>query len=75
MEVSYIKLWKLLIDKNISAAELRKQARIAPNTMTKLKKGQEVSLRVLSRICEVLKCDISEIVEFVRVDIDETLEI
>ena len=51
MAISYNKLWKLLIDKNMSASELRKGAGIAPNTMTRMRKNQDVSLAVLERIC------------------------
>ncbi len=63
MAVSYDKLWKLLIDKKISASELRKTADIAPNTMTRMRKEQEVSLAVLGRICDCLQCDFGDIVE------------
>ncbi len=64
MAISYNKLWKLLIDKKITAAELRKQADIAPNTLTRMKKDQEVTMQVLERICEVLKTDFGEIIEY-----------
>ena len=64
MAISYNKLWKLLIDKKITAAELRKQADIAPNTLTRMRKDQEVTMQVLERICEVLKTDFGEIVEY-----------
>lgn len=66
MAISYNKLWKLLIDKKMSAAELRKQADIAPNTLTRLKKGQEVSMPVLERICDLLQVDFGEIIEYVK---------
>ena len=65
MEISYNLLWKLLVDKKMSKADLRKVANIAPNTMTKLRRDQEVSLSVLSRICEVLDVNIGQIMEFV----------
>lgn len=65
MSISYNKFWKLLIDKQISASELRKNVNIAPNTMTKLRKNQSVSLSVLERICEYLKCDFGDLVEYV----------
>lgn len=64
MAVSYNRLWKLLIDKKMTAAELRKQADIAPNTLTRMKKDQEVTMQVLERICDVLKTDFGEIVEY-----------
>ena len=65
MAVSYNKLWKLLIDKKMSTAELRKIADIAPNTLTRMKRDQEVTLQVLERICEVLQVDFGEIVEYI----------
>lgn len=68
MPVSYNKLWKLMIDKKISAPDLRKAARIAPNTMTKLRRNEEVSLAVLFRICTVLNANIGEIMDFVFED-------
>lgn len=64
MSVSYDKLWKLLIDKKMSASDLRKEADIAPNTMTKMRKEQDISLAVLSRICECLQCDFGDIIEY-----------
>ena len=64
MAISYNKLWKLLIDKKMTAADLRKQADIAPNTLTRMKKDQEVTMYVLERICDVLGTDFGEIVEY-----------
>ena len=54
MAISYNKLWKKLIDKKMSAADLRKMADIAPNTMTRMKKDQEVTIQVLERICKMI---------------------
>ena len=65
MAISYNKLWKLLIDKEMSQADLRKAADIAPNTMTKLRRNEPVNLAILSRTCEVLECDIGDIMEFI----------
>ena len=65
MGVSYNKLWKLLIDNKMSTAELRKQAGIAPNTMTRMRKDQEVTLQILGRICNVLSVDLSDIIEYI----------
>ena len=64
MAISYNKLWKLLIDKKMTAADLRKQANISPNTLTRMKKDQEVTMQVLERICDVLDTDFGEIVEY-----------
>ncbi len=66
MALSYNKLWKLLIDKRMSKAELRHLADIAPNTMTKLNKEQPVSMDVLCRICETLKVDFPDIMEYIQ---------
>jgi DNA-binding Xre family transcriptional regulator len=65
MVISYNKLWKLLIDRKMTQADLRKAADIAPNTMTKLRRDEPVSLTILSRACEVLSCDIGDIMEFI----------
>ena len=62
MAVSYNRLWKLLIDKNMSVAEMRRAADIAPNTVTRMKKDQEVTMSVLEKICAVLDADFGDIV-------------
>lgn len=64
MKTSYNKLWKLLIDKKMSKADLRKEAGIAPNTMTRLRRDEEVSLSVLRKICCVVEANIGDIMEF-----------
>lgn len=65
MAVSYNKLWKLLIDKKLSKAELRRIADISPNTMTKLNKDERVALAVLDKICNVLNTDYGDIMQYV----------
>ena len=65
MTISYNKLWKLLADRKISRADLRKMTGIAPNTMTRLRRDEEVTLKVLHKICETLRVDIGDIMEFV----------
>lgn len=65
MAITYKKMWKLLVDKNMSQADLRKAAHIAPNTMTKLKRDEYVYFDVLSRVCKVLGCDYGDIIEYV----------
>ncbi len=69
--VSYNRLWKLLIDKKISRAELGRMTDIASYTMTKLKRDEYVSLDVLVRICDALKCTLDEIIEIGGTDTDE----
>ena len=64
MTISYNRLRKLLVDRKMSKADLSKIAGIAPNTMTKLRRDQEVTLTVLGRICDVLNVNIGDIMEF-----------
>ena len=64
-KLCYNKLWKILIDKKMSKGDLRKAIDLAPNTMTKLRRDEEVSMAVLIRICEYLNCNIGDIVELV----------
>lgn len=68
MAISYNKLWKLLVDKKMSKADLRKAAGIAPNTMTRLRRDEEVTLTVLHKICSTLEVDIGDIMEFLPSD-------
>ena len=66
MKISYKKLWLLLVEKEISPATLRKELNIAPGTMTKLRRNEEVALSVLLRICEYLDCNIGDICDAVK---------
>lgn len=65
MAISYKKLWKLLIDKDMTAVDLRQATGIAPNTMTKLRKDEEVSLSVLVKICTALNVNIGDIMDLI----------
>ena len=65
MAISYKKLWKLLIDKDMTAVDLRQATGIAPNTMTKLRRDEEVSMTVLVKICTVLNANIGDIMDLV----------
>jgi DNA-binding Xre family transcriptional regulator len=65
MAISYKKLWKLLIDKNMTAVDLRLATGIAPNTMTKLRRDEEVSLTVLVKICTALNANIGDIMDLI----------
>lgn len=66
LTISYKKLWLLLVEKDISAADLRKTLGIATGTMTKLRKNEEVAISVLLRICEYLDCNIGDVCDFVK---------
>lgn len=65
MAVSYTKLWKILIDKKMSKADLRRTAHTAPNTMTKLRRDEDVSMEVLGRICQIVNKDFVYIMEYI----------
>lgn len=65
MKISYKKLWVLLIEKDITKVQLKRDLGLSPGTMSKLNKGEEVSLSVLLRICKYLKCDIGDICQTV----------
>lgn len=64
MEVSYKKLWKLMIDQNVTSADLRKKTELSSCTMTKLRRDEPVTITALLKIADVLKCDISDMCEF-----------
>ncbi len=65
MNVSYKKLWKLLIDKDMMKKDLQKEAGISWATLTKMSKGEVVSTEVLMKVCKVLHCDVGDIVKFI----------
>ena len=65
MAVSYKKLWKILIDKDIKKKDLSNIANISPATITKMGKGGHVSTEVLVRICAALNCTVDDIIEIV----------
>jgi len=71
MLISYNKLWKLLVDKKMSKADLRKAAGIAPNTLTRLRRDEEVTLTVLYKICNTLDVNIGDIMEFLPEEIND----
>lgn len=63
--ISYNKLWKLLIDKNLTKKQLSEAACLSSSTMSKLKKGENLTTDVLCRICKTLKCDFKDIMEYI----------
>ena len=65
MAISYLKLWKLLLDKSMKKTDLIKVADISTTTLAKLSKNQSVSMGVMGRICRALSCDIGEIMEMI----------
>lgn len=68
MQISYKKLWIMLIEREINQATFRKDLNIATGTMTKMRRNEEVALSVLLRICEYLNCNIGDICDAVPKD-------
>lgn len=68
MHISYKRLWKLLIDKDMKKRDLRELTGISQATLTKLSKNENITTDILVRICSTLCCDISDIVEVVSED-------
>lgn len=64
--ISYNKLWKLLIDKGLNKQQLIKLSGISTTSVSKLKKGQNITTDVLCKICQALDCDFGDIMEFIK---------
>jgi len=73
MAVCYNKLWKVLVDRKMSKADLRKKANISSNTMTKLRKDEFVALPILDRVCSTLNVDYCDIIEHVKSSEDNAI--
>ncbi|OUP76829.1 Cro/Cl family transcriptional regulator [Anaeromassilibacillus sp. An172] len=65
MRISYNKLWKMLIDKNMTKMELKEAAKVSAASIAKLGKGGNITTDVLLKICETLHCRIEDILETV----------
>ena len=65
VEISYKKLWKLLIDKDMKKKELEQQAKVSHYTVSKMYRGENVTIDILERICKTLDCSLDDIVEFI----------
>lgn len=74
MKVSYKKLWVMLAERDISRAELRKQAGLSSATFTKLRRNQEVTLSVMLKIADVLNCNAGDMMDFIKDDTDSVPE-
>ena len=66
MAVSYNKLWKMLLDRNMNKTDMLLKAGISTKTLAKLGKNQNVTTDVLGRICKALNCNVDDIMEFVE---------
>ncbi len=63
MAISYKKLWKLLIDKDLKKKDLQRLSGVSAASITKLGKNENVNTEILEKICTALNCDISDIME------------
>ena len=70
MNVTYKKLWKLLIDRKLTATDIRRETELSSCTMSKLRHDEPVSITVLLKIATMLNCDISDICEFEKESIE-----
>ena len=70
MKISYNKLWKMLIDRKMNKTDLREKTKMGSNTMAKLGRDETISMDVMLRICEVLNCDVGDIMEVLPEDPD-----
>ena len=68
MSISYKKMWVLLAQREMSKADLRKAADISPNTMTKLRRNEPVSLATLEKVCTLINVDFADLIEHVPDD-------
>lgn len=66
MYISYNKLWKLLIDKNMNKQDLKKLSGVSSASIAKLGKGENITTDVLVKICRALDCDITDIMELIH---------
>ena len=71
MDVSYKRLWKLLIDRDMKKGELQAAAKLSASTMSKLNKGKNVNTEVLVRVCRVLECEFEDIMELMPLNDSE----
>lgn len=69
MAANYARLWKLLIDRNINKTTLRELSGISTGTLAKLGKNEYVSTEVLDKICTALDCEVGEVIDFTKKDI------
>ena len=70
MAISYNKLWKRLIDQNLTKMEMMHQSKISSNVLARLGKNKPVSMESMEKICRTLQCDIGDVMEFIPDDAD-----
>ena len=68
MAANYNKLWKLLIDKGMTKTDLRMKTGMSTSTLAKMSKNENVSMEIILRICEILECNVGDIVDATKVE-------
>ena len=74
MSVSYKKLWKILIDRDMTKTQLIQQAKITTNAVARMGKGEDVRVETLAKICAALGCSMDDIIEVIPDQQEETVE-
>ncbi len=69
MAVSYNKLWKLLIDKGMTKTDLRIKTDMSTSTLAKMSKNEVVSMDIMLRICDVLECNVGDIMDVTKTEV------
>ncbi len=70
MKMSYKKLWKMLIDKNMTRSDLRHLTGMSTASLAKMGKGENIQTDILLKICKVMQCDITEIIEIEHTELE-----
>jgi DNA-binding Xre family transcriptional regulator len=68
MAANYNKLWKLLIDKGMTKTDLRMKTGMSTSTLAKMGNNENVSMEIILRICEILECNVGDIVDATKVE-------
>lgn len=71
MAFSYKPLWKLLIDCDMTKKQLMQATSISKSTMDKMARGEKVSMEIIDRICNYFDCDISNVMEHIKLERDK----
>ena len=68
MAWSYVRLWKLLLDRDMKKTELQKAANLSSSALAKMGKKQTITMDALGRICQALDCEVEDVVQYIRED-------
>ena len=68
MAWSYVRLWKLLLDRDMKKTDLQKAANLSSSALAKMGKKQTITMDALGRICQTLDCEVEDVVQYIRED-------